>query len=77
MIRHALAAALVAAAVLTTGSGTYAEAPDEALWRAVGATRLPAGAEAPPFALRDLAGQVADLKQLRGRLVLVYFWTTW
>ncbi len=79
MNRRMLIAAVLAA-VVATAAGVEAQAPaapDDALWRAVGASRVAAPAEAPPFALRDLAGQVVDLKQLRGQVVLVYFWTTW
>jgi cytochrome oxidase Cu insertion factor (SCO1/SenC/PrrC family) len=81
MIRHVLIAAAIAAAV-ATAAGAQAQAPvapstDDALWRAVGASRLSAVVEAPPFALKDLAGKVVDLKELRGQVVLVYFWTTW
>jgi peroxiredoxin len=32
---------------------------------------------APAFALRDAAGKVADLKQYRGKVVLLDFWATW
>ena len=32
---------------------------------------------APPFALVDLAGGHAELDRLRGKVVLLYFWTTW
>jgi peroxiredoxin len=35
------------------------------------------GDEAPNFRLRDLAGHVVDLTQLRGKVVLVNFWATW
>ncbi len=33
--------------------------------------------EAPEFNLSDLAGQPVQLRQLRGKLVLVNFWATW
>jgi peroxiredoxin len=32
---------------------------------------------APAFALRDAAGKMADLKQYRGKVVLLDFWATW
>ena len=35
------------------------------------------GDEAPAFRLRDLAGNVVDLSQLRGKVVLLNFWATW
>ncbi len=35
------------------------------------------GDEAPNFTLRDLAGNVVSLSQLRGKVVLLNFWATW
>lgn len=35
------------------------------------------GDEAPNFQLRDLAGNVVSLSQLRGKIVLLNFWATW
>lgn len=32
---------------------------------------------APPFSVPDLAGGTVDLDGLRGRVVVLYFWTTW
>lgn len=32
---------------------------------------------APSFSVPDLAGGTVDLHALRGRVVLLYFWTTW
>ncbi len=35
------------------------------------------GDEAPNFTLRDLAGNVMSLSQLKGKVVLLNFWATW
>ena len=35
------------------------------------------GDEAPNFQLRDLAGNMVSLSQLRGKVVLLNFWATW
>lgn len=50
---------------------------DVALWNAAGVTRLADRTEAPPVGLNDLAGQTVDLHDLRGRLVMLFFWATW
>jgi cytochrome c biogenesis protein CcmG/thiol:disulfide interchange protein DsbE len=35
------------------------------------------GAEAPPFSLRTFEGEVIDLSDLRGQVVVVNFWASW
>ena len=51
--------------------------PETELWRAAGVVRAPIPRAAPPLELEDLAGQRITLRQLRGRIVLVYFWGSW
>ena len=51
--------------------------PDSTLWRAAGIVRLARPADPPPLILPDLSGHLVDLRQLRGQVVLVYFWATW
>ena len=70
-----LFAAVVALLVL---AGTPASAADTpALWEAAGVTRAAKSVEAPGFDLPDPDGRRTTLESLRGRVVLLYFWTTW
>jgi hypothetical protein len=50
---------------------------DPALWRAAGVMQLSSPAPPPPLNLRDLSGELVDLRSLRGRVVMIYFWATW
>jgi thiol-disulfide isomerase/thioredoxin len=36
-----------------------------------------AGAETPALARQDLSGKMVDLKDFKGRVVLINFWATW
>jgi hypothetical protein len=50
---------------------------EPALWQAAGVVQLSSPAPAPPLSLRDLAGELVDLRSFRGRVVMIYFWATW
>jgi len=50
---------------------------DGAVWRAAGVVPVPRPVLAPSLRLSDLSGKTVDIRQLRGRLVMVYFWATW
>ena len=50
---------------------------DGAVWHAAGVVPMPQPVQAPSLRLSDLSGKTVDVGQLRGRLVMVYFWATW
>jgi peroxiredoxin len=68
---------LLAAGGLITVSGVDAQPPQSVKQLAVGRGVVQVGDEAPNFMLRDLAGNVVSLSQLRGKVVLLNFWATW
>ena len=72
-MRSALALALVLAAVLASLPAGAAE-PDSARIRM---QRYEPAKPAPAFALPRLDGKVVRLEDLKGKVVLVFFWATW
>ena len=50
---------------------------ENTIWRAAGLIPFPRPIQAPPLRLADLSGKPVDLQHFRGRLVMLYFWTTW
>jgi len=73
----ALAGALLLALALCVPAGAAAvdDRPLEAL---LAELRLaPLAGAAPPLALEDLDGRLVSLDDLRGQVVLLYFWATW
>ena len=64
---------LLALALLTV-SGAGAAAPDFA---SLQVQPFQPPKPAPPFALPSLDGRTVRLEELRGKLVLVFFWATW
>jgi len=49
----------------------------DALFAALGIRRPAEPSEAPDFTLTDLEGRPAQLREFRGKLVLLNFWATW
>jgi cytochrome oxidase Cu insertion factor (SCO1/SenC/PrrC family) len=75
-----LLAAVVASLVLEgtapmpRGEATPADAR---LWHEAGVVRFDRPRQAPPFELSDVSGRRVSLRQLQGRVVLLYFWGSW
>ncbi|MGH2668731.1 MAG: peroxiredoxin family protein [bacterium] len=69
----ALAAAVGLALTLPHAEGATHDGP----WQALAVERPRSPLDAPPFTLSDLGGRLVSLADFRGRVVLLYFWTTW
>jgi len=64
---------LVAAAVLFTAAAVWA-APD---FDSMKVERYEPPKPAPAFELPDLQGKTQRLEDLKGKVVLLFFWATW
>ena len=60
--------------ILLLASQTAAAAPN---WAALDAQLYESPKPAPTFALPDPDGKVTRLEDLRGKVVLLFFWATW
>jgi cytochrome oxidase Cu insertion factor (SCO1/SenC/PrrC family) len=60
--------------ILLLAAQTAAAAPN---WSALDAQAYDSPKLAPAFALPDPDGKVTRLEDLRGKVVLLFFWATW
>lgn len=67
----------MAVGALCTAPFSHAEPPQSKNRPGFERSIVQVGDEAPNFTLRDLAGNVRSLSQLRGKVVLLNFWATW
>ena len=74
IVRTFLAVALVG--VFTGGSLLHAASVQESL-EAMGLIKIPDDFAAPAFRLPDLEGRMVSLQDYQGKVILLYFWTTW
>ncbi len=87
MMRARAFAALVGLAVLVSLAALAATwhvaprgpdpSPGPDLWSAAEISRATHHVLAPAVELQDLLGNRIDLRQLHGRIVLLYFWGSW
>ena len=66
--------AAAAVGILLLAAQTAAAAPD---WAVLEAQPYEPPKPAPAFALPDSDGKVTRLEELRGKVVLLFFWATW
>jgi cytochrome oxidase Cu insertion factor (SCO1/SenC/PrrC family) len=77
MSRYFAIALLVLTALWPGLPAAAADSADKNLWSAAGVTHFTERKAAPTFVLNDLDGKSADLRDFRGRVVMLYFWATW
>ena len=68
--------ALAFVGVVTGGRHLHGASLQQAL-TALGLTEIPGDLTAPAFGLPDLAGLTVSLQDYQGKVVMLYFWTTW
>jgi hypothetical protein len=78
-VQGMLGAATLALALmggLSQGSLLHAASHQESM-KALGLTAAPVEFAPPELRLPDLQGALVNLQDYRGKVVMLYFWTTW
>ncbi len=68
--------AMTLVGVLTGGSRLHAASFRQSVTE-LGLTEIPGDLAAPAFHLPDLEGRMVSLQDYQGKVVMLYFWTTW
>lgn len=68
--------AMMLVSLFTGGSRLHAASLQQSI-TALGLTEIPGDRAAPAIRLPDLKGQTVSLEDYRGKVVMLYFWTTW
>jgi hypothetical protein len=68
--------AMTLMSMLHGGSRLYAASLQQSV-TALGLTEIQSDRAAPAFRLPDLEGRMVSLKEYQGKVVMLYFWTTW
>ncbi len=77
ILASALFVVFVALLSFDTDAKSKDNPPDQDLLAAMKITKIAESPDAPDFVLKDLEGKSYRLSNLRGKVVLVNFWTTW
>lgn len=73
---RAICLAVVLGGLFAGGLLLHAASIQEQL-TALGLSAIPDHPAAPAFRLPDLEGRMVSLQDYRGKVVMLYFWTTW
>lgn len=68
--------AMTLVGVLTGGFRLHAASLQQSVME-LGLTEIPGDLTAPSFRLPDLEGRMVSLQDYQGKVVMLYFWTTW
>lgn len=73
---HVALLAMMLVGLLSGGSCLHAASLQQSVTE-LGLTEIPGDRTAPSFRLPDLEGRMVSLHDHQGKVVMLYFWTTW